>query len=107
MMKEMLEKVCKSRILTSLEPIPTTLLNTRKKFSIFRGVDLRHFYHLIFSVEQKSRFILKNAQEFIELEQKLELHVGHIYRYKHIIVSAPVCSKALLLLQNSGWKVYK
>lgn len=106
-MKEMLEKVFKNKILTSLEPISPKVLDTRKKFTIFSGVDLKTFYHLIFNVEQKSRFILKNAQEFIDLEQKLELHVKHIYKYKHIVVSAPLCTKAALLLRNSGWKVYR
>ncbi|MDD2827310.1 MAG: hypothetical protein PHF52_10395 [Sulfurospirillaceae bacterium] len=104
-MKEMLEKICKSCILTSLETIDPKTLNTRKKVIIYSGVDLQHYYHIIFHSEQKSRFILKHAQEIITLESLLELHVKHIYKYKHLLVSGSICSKAIAFLKDNGWKV--
>lgn len=106
-MKEMLEIVCKKHIFTSLIMIEPKALCSRKKVSIFNGVDQQSFYHVIFSLSQKSRFVIKNAKEFIELEQKLVLHVEHHYKYKHILLNnALLCSKAALLLRQNGWKVY-
>ncbi len=104
-MKEVLEKICKNCILTSLEAIAPKILHSRKKVMIFSGVDLNHFYHIIFRLEQKSRFILKHAHEIVALEALLELHVKHIYKHKHLLVSGTVCSKAMVFLQENGWKV--
>ncbi|MDD3343173.1 MAG: hypothetical protein PHR87_06320 [Sulfurospirillaceae bacterium] len=106
-MKEMLEKICKNRVLTSLETIDPKILHSRKKLMIFSGVDLQHYYHVVFRSEQKSRFILKHAQELIALEKLLELHVGHVYKHKHLLISAPLCSKAINWLKQSGWKVVR
>lgn len=86
---------------------PKSVLHTRKKLLIFSGVDRKSFYHLIFSPQQKSRFIVKHVHEIIELAHKLELHVEHCYKYKHLLLQAPLCSKAALLLHESGWKVYE
>ena len=105
-MKEMLEKVCKKYIFTSLIMIEPKTLQTRKKISIFNGVDQHSFYHVIFNIAQKSRFVIKNVQELFELERKLVLHVEHNYKYKHMILKAPLCSKAALLLRQNDWKVY-
>ena len=104
-MKEVLEKICQNRILTSLETIDPKILHSRKKVIIFSGVDLNHFYHTIFKLEQKSRFVLKQAQEILALEALLELHVKHIYKHKHLLVSGPICSKAMGFLKENGWKV--
>jgi len=107
-MKEMLERICRKQIVfTSLEMMdPKSVLHTRKKLAIFSGVDQKSFYHLIFRTQQKSRFVLKHVHEIIELTHKLELHVKHCYKYKHLLLQVPLCSKAALLLQENGWKVY-
>lgn len=101
----MLEKVFKNQILTSLIPVDVSVLQTRKKVAIFSGVDHKSYYHLVFKVNQKSRFVLKNAQEILELEQKMVLHVRHNYKYKHIVFNAPLCSKAALILAQNGWRI--
>lgn len=106
-MKEMLEKVCKKHIFTSLDVIEPKVLHTRKKISIFNGVDQHSFYHVIFDISQKSRFLIKNVEELVALERKLALHVGHNYKYKHMIIHASLCSKAALLLRQNDWKVYQ
>ena len=107
-MKEMLERICcKQIVFTSLEMMdPKSVLHTRKKLAIFSGVDQKSFYHLIFRPQQKSRFIIKHVHEIIELTHKLEQYVEHCYKYKHLLLQAPLCSKAALLLQEDGWKVY-
>lgn len=106
MMKEMLERVFKDKLLTSCIAIDNQVLKSRKKVAVFSGVDTKSYYHVVFSMGQKSRFILKNVQEIVELERQLVLHVGHNYKYKHIVLSGPLCTKARLSLVQSGWKVY-
>ncbi|AHJ12031.1 PQQ-like domain-containing protein [Sulfurospirillum multivorans DSM 12446] len=107
-MKEMLERICcKQVVFTSLEVVdPKVVLHTRKKLAIFSGVDPKSFYHLIFRIEQKSRFLRKHVDEMAELCKTLELHVKHTYKYKHLLLNAPLCSKAAIMLQENGWKVY-
>jgi hypothetical protein len=107
-MKEMLERICRKQIVfTSLEVMdPKMVLHTRKKLAIFSGVDRNSFYHLIFRPEQKSRFLLKHVQEILGFTTKLELHVKHCYKHKHLLLQAPLCSKAAFLLHENGWKVY-
>ncbi len=107
-MKEMLERICHNKqvIFTSLDVVDPQVLHTRKKLSIFSGVDQKSFYHLIFRMEQKSRFLRKNVDEIIDLCKSLEQHVNHAYKYKHLLINAPLCSKAALLLNENGWKVY-
>lgn len=108
-MKEMLERICSKQVVfTSLEMVDSkTILNTRKKLAIFSGTDRRSFYHLIFRSPQKSRLITKHVHEIIEFTHTLELHFQHAYKYKHLLVQAPLCSKAALLLHENGWKVYE
>jgi hypothetical protein len=106
-MKEMLERICRKQVVfTSLDVVDPKILHTRKKLAIFSGVDSKSFYHLIFRIEQKSRFLRKHVEEILELCKALELHVKHNYKHKHLLLSAPLCSKASLLLQENGWKVY-
>ncbi len=106
-MKEMIERICGKRIVfSSLETILPAVLGTRKKLSIFSGVDLKSYYHVVFRIEQKSRFLLRHAHEILALEQTLETVKGHRYFYKHIIFHAPLCSKAQVLLNAEGWKIY-
>lgn len=108
-MKEMLERICgKQVVFTSLEMVDLkSVLHSRKKLAIFSGVDRKSFYHLIFRSQQTSRFLLKNVYEIIDLAQRLERHVDHCYKYKHLLLQAPLCSKAALLLHENGWKVYE
>ena len=50
---------------------------------------------------EKSIFI-----EIMKLDAAVILHVKHNYKYKHLLLKAPLCSKAALLLKEKGWKVY-
>lgn len=106
-MKEMLERICSKQVVfTSLDVVDPKVLHTRKKLAIFSGVDQKSFYHLIFRVDQKSRFLQKHVDEIFELCKTLELHVKHNYKHKHLLLDAPLCSKAALQLRENGWKVY-
>lgn len=106
-MKEMIERICAKRIVfSSLEAIDPKVLHTRKKIDIFSGVDLKSYYHLIFRVEQKSRFLIRHIHEIERLVKLLEEYKKHGYRYKHLMIQAPLCSKAKSELEQLGWKIY-
>lgn len=106
-MKEMLERICRKQVVfTSLSEVDPKVLHTRKKLTMFSGVDQKSFYHLIFRMDQKSRFVCKNAHEIDALSHALELHVKHTYKHKHLLLNAPLCSKAAQLLEEQGWKVH-
>ena len=106
-MKEMLERICNRQVIfTSLYEIDLKLLHSRKRLTIFNGVDQKSFYHLIIECGQKSRFLSKHVDEIMKLDAAVTLHVKHNYKYKHLLLKAPLCSKADLLLKEKGWKVY-
>ncbi|WP_331775670.1 hypothetical protein [Sulfurospirillum sp. 1612] len=98
------EKNC---VLKSLESIDLSLVKTRKKLRIYSGVNEKSFYTVIFQIGQKSRFVKKNAQEIIDLEQKLERAVSHAYKYKYVLIASPLCSLAKKMMKNNGWSVYE
>ncbi len=92
-------------VLKSLKEFDKALLGTRKKLKIYSGTDLNGFYNVIFYINQKSRFLRKNAEEIMELEKRLEKIVNHRYGYKYLFIKSPICSKAEKLLKDDGWRI--
>ncbi|MDX1809392.1 MAG: hypothetical protein R3331_07620 [Sulfurospirillaceae bacterium] len=90
-----------------LEKIDPTLLKSRKKLEIYSGVNEKSFYGTIFVVNQKSRFVVKNAAEIIELEQRLESYKKHSYKHKYLIIGSPFCSHAKKYLIENQWRVFE
>ncbi len=105
-MKEVLERLRAKYLFTTFSSVETSVINTRKQMSIFEGVDSKQYYHLVFSISQKSRFLRKNVSEIGLLYERMVLHVNHNYKYKHLFLEADICSKARTSLENEGWKVY-
>jgi len=106
-MKEVLDKLTTKHLFTSFSPIETSTLGTRKKLTIFNGVDQKQCYHLVITPLQQSRFVYKHALELGVLLSQIVLHVNHNYAYKHLFVSAPLCSKAQRYLEQEGWRIYQ
>jgi len=104
-MKEVLEKLSAKHLFSSFQPLPSSLLKTRRKMVLYKGVDTKQYYHIIFSVAQKSRFGLKHAEEMIGFEKSLSATLEHRFRYKHLLMDAPMCSKARTALQMDGWDI--
>ncbi len=90
----------------SLKEVDKTLLKTRKKILIFCATDIKKNYHSIFKIGQKSRFLVKNAIELVEIEYKLQDVENHNFRYKHLIITEEICSKAQNYLKDRGWKLH-
>jgi len=105
-LKEILEFFTKKNIFfKSFREVDKALLKTRKKLIIYVSTDNKSNYHSIFIVEQKSRFLLRNAIELVSIEANLQNLEKHNFKYKHLLVSAQKCSKASSYLKEKGWKI--
>lgn len=105
-MKELVELLAKKRIVfKSLKAILPSQLGSRKKNDIYIGVDLKKNYCCLFVVHKKSRFITKDANEIIELTQKLEIFNESKILCRYILVNAPFCSKAKAFLEENRFRV--
>ena len=96
----------KNIIFKSLQEIMPKELGSRKKVSLYLGVDLKGYYALIMEVKKKSRVLRKEADELMDLHEKLEKYIGSNITKKYMIVKAPLCSHAKAMLEENGWKVW-
>ncbi len=97
----------KKLVFKSLKPIAPKELGSRKKISIWLGIDLQGYYADVMWLEKKSRVLRKEAQELMGLHEKLEKYIDSSIKKKYIVIKAPLCSKAKALLEEHGWKVFK
>ena len=105
-LKKIVDLLCANGILLkSLNEIDLAILNSRKKVKIFSGVTDKNYFIFIIDIEQKSRFVVKNAKEIIDLEKRLEVVGNHIYKKKYIVLSSPLCSRAKNFLTKDRWKI--
>ncbi|PLY04349.1 MAG: hypothetical protein C0625_16875 [Arcobacter sp.] len=80
-------------------------LGSRKKIGIYVGTSVSKDYYAIFIVDAKSRFIRKNANDLIELCEKLANFQEHNFKKKELIISSAICSKAKKFLKENKWSV--
>ncbi|WP_421715975.1 hypothetical protein [Arcobacter arenosus] len=80
-------------------------LGSRKKIKIYKATATNNSYYAIFIVDGKSRFIRKNANDLLELFNKLVDKQGHNFKEKELLISSPLCSKAKKFLQENKWSV--
>ena len=107
-MKELVEYLNhKNIIFKSLKEITPKELGSRKKVSLYLGVELKeNYYALVMEVEKKSRVLRKEANELMLLHEKLEQYIDSKITKKYMIVKAPLCSHAKAMLEENGWKVW-
>lgn len=96
----------KGKVFKSLVKIENSKLKIRKKIEIFCGTDVNGNYHALYLLEQKSRFLLKDTQALLDIDQKVQDFMGHNFRYRHFLRSMQTCSKSKELLQRRGWKIH-
>lgn len=105
-MKELSEILVQKEILCpKLESIDPKELGSRKRISIYFGVDNQSYYCFILVVSKKSRVLKKEAVEFEELWEKIKGLKGVNIKRKYLFLKAPICSKAKALLEEFGWRV--
>jgi hypothetical protein len=106
-MKAMVEYLQKKNLVfKSLKEITPKELGSRKKISLYLGVDLKGYYAVVMEIKKKSRILRKEAQELMLLHENLEKYIDSKITKKYIIIKAPLCSKAKALMEEHGWKVY-
>ena len=96
----------KHLIFKSFTPITPKELGSRKKVSLYLGVDLKGYYAVVMHLEKKSRVLRKEVGEFVALHEKLEKYKETSITKKYIIIKAPLCSHAKAMLEEKGWKVW-
>ncbi len=96
----------KNLIFKSLKEITPKELGSRKKITLYLGVDLKGYYALVMSLEKKSRVLKKEALELMALHEKVESYVETKIMKKYIVIKAPLCSKAKALMEEHKWKVW-
>lgn len=96
----------KNIIFKSLQEIMPKELGSRKKVSLYLGIDLKGYYALVMEVDKKSRVLRKEAGDLMELHEKLEKYIGSKITKKFILIKAPLCSHAKAMLEENGWKVW-
>lgn len=105
-LKKIVDLLCaKGIILKSLNEVDPAILKSRKKVKIFSGVTDKNYFIVIINIEQKSRFVVKNAKEIADLEKRLEVAKNHIYKKKYIVLNSPLCSRAKDFLIKDNWKI--
>ena len=100
---ELLQK--KQLIFKSVKEITPRDLGSRKKVTIFIGIDLQSYYNLIIKITKKSRILQKEVDDFILLHTKCEKYNDSAIKKKIIIINAPLCSKAKAKFKDNGWRV--
>ena len=106
-MKALVEKMAqKNLICKSLEEVVPKVLGSRKKVELYVGVDLKGYYCLLMKLTKKSRVLRKEVEELMLLHAKIENYKDTKILKKYIWIQAPLCSKAKVLLEENGWKVW-
>lgn len=95
----------KEVLFKEIEEVSPKELGSRKKIEIFTGTTVSKEYYAIFILDAKSRFIRKNANDLIELCNKLIEFKDHNFKKKELLISSPLCSKAKKFLQENKWSV--
>ncbi len=105
-MKELVELLAKKGIVfKSLKVINASKLKSRKKIDIYIGVDLKNNYCSLFQIYKKSRFIKKDANEVVDLVQRLETFNESKIKFRYIVINSSICSKAKLFLEENDFKI--
>ena len=81
-------------------------INSRKKIDIYSGCDIKNHFISIFIINQKSRVLIKNAKEIIELKDRLVLFEDHNFKKNILLIKSPICDKAIDFFKENRWALY-
>lgn len=106
MMKSVLNPLLeRGYVFRRFEPFSLKAVGSRKRISVYHGLDQQNRYLLVFAVKRRSRVLLKDVKEWLELKSMIENYYGYSILLNFAIVEAPICSKAKQFLESEGWKV--
>ncbi len=105
-MKALIDQLqSKGKLYKQLTEIQPRELHVRNKIRIFSAIDTNGYHTALFMVSQKSRLLMKDVVKFEEIYQKLVTYSGHNYKYRILIIDAPLCSKAKKAFGDLKWKI--
>lgn len=105
-MKEIVERMSnKGVIFRKLKEIRPKDIGSRKKVTLYIGVNLEKYYCLVMKISKKSKILTKEALEIIELHKEIERYNDSRIHKKYIFIDADICLKAKERLKNDGWKI--
>ncbi|OQX58237.1 MAG: hypothetical protein B5M52_05845 [Helicobacteraceae bacterium 4484_230] len=93
------------KIYKKLDEIKPKELGIRNKIRIFRALDMNGYFTAVFAVSQKSRLLMKDVRKFEEIYIKLVHYCDHEFKYRLLLIDAPICSKAEKAFKSAGWKI--
>lgn len=94
------------KVYKKIQEVAPKELGIRNKIKLYSVTDTSNKYSAIVELSQKSRILQKDVAKFEEIYSKLSLFTRRDFQYKLIFIDAPLCSKAKLLFEQSGWKVH-
>ena len=92
-------------IYKTFEEVPPKTLGVRNRIRLFCATDRAGYYTALFVVAQKSRVLMKDVEKFETILHKFELFSDHGFKYKVLMLDAPLCSKAEAAFRQQGWKI--
>ena len=95
----------KNILFKDIKQISPKELGSRRKINIYAGTSTDLNFYAIFILDSKSRFIRKNANDLMELCEKLASYLDHNFKKKELLISSPLCSKAKEYLKQNDWSV--
>ncbi len=103
-MKEIVERLRRLGLLFErLERLEPREFGIKKRIELFAGKETQGRRALVAVVRRKSRFLRKDAQDLESIAQKVAEGQGMRFAKKILLYEAPMCSKALALLKETGW----
>jgi hypothetical protein len=95
----------KNIIFKEIKEVLPKEIKSRKKIKIFVGTTIDLKFYAVFIMEQKSRFLRKNADELMDLSNNLASFVGHNFKVKELLYKGEMCSKTKEYLKEFGWSI--
>ncbi|NLK67010.1 MAG: hypothetical protein GX282_06000 [Campylobacteraceae bacterium] len=95
-----------SIILKKSQSVNLNELFKTRSYSCMLGVDLSSKNVIVFYRDAKSRFISKDALRLEEMSKVVIKQSGRVVKEKLFFYNSEICSKALNLLKQSGWKCF-
>ncbi len=95
----------KGRLFKKMVEILPREIGIRNKIKIYKATDINGYFWVIIAVSQKSKLLMKDVKKFEEIYAKLCIFTGHNFKYKTLLIDAPVCSKALDGFKQHSWKI--
>lgn len=93
------------KIYKKMQEIAPKQLGSKNRLKIYDAISVDGYFSVIFVIEQKSKFFVKDIKKLDELLEKLMIFCDHGFKHKILFLRAPLCSKVKPLLKERGWSV--